>query len=130
MTVVSEYKIVGFDPDRAPKVQRMPCIDLFFELNEEAPKEWCEAFNTIIGKPQYPVKIDPALGRHIVTWVRQSGEIEKVLERLKVAVADANAAYDKKMNTVVMKVSEDGTRTAVSPAQAQLDDIVTGLNFD
>lgn len=129
MPTVSEYRIVGFDPDRAPKIQRMPCIDLLFELDEEAPKDWCEEFNTLIGKPTYPVKIDPSLGRHIVTWVRQPEEIAGVLELLKAGVRAANVSYDKKMNTVVMTTAEDGTKVAVSPAQAELDRVVAALDF-
>ncbi len=128
--MTTNFRIVGLDEDRPPAIQRMPCIDLFFELNEQAPKEWCALFSARSGKPRYPVKISPEDGLFVETWVRTSSEIESSLVSMKSMVASCNEAYDEIQNAKVpvVAVTEDGP--VISPEQTTLNNVVAGLTFD
>ena len=128
--MATNFHIVGLDETRPPAIQRMPCIDLFFELNEQAPKEWCDLFSSKIGKPRYPVKINPVDGLFVETWVRTSSEIESSLDSMKLMVAGCNAAYDELLiaKRKVVAVTDDGP--VISAEQVSLNKVVAGLIFD
>jgi len=128
--MTTNFRIVGLDETRPPAIQRMPCIDLFFELNEQAPKEWCDLFSSKTGKPRYPVKINPVDGLFVETWVRNSSEIESSLDAMKVMVSECNGAFDKMQaaRSNVVAVTEDGPE--ISPEQTALNQVVSRLVFD
>lgn len=130
MTITSNHRIIGFDPERPPKVETFPCIYLFFQLNEQAPPDWCEELARLVQKAAYPVEMDPEEGTIIRSWVRKPAEIEGQLEKLKVWVAEANAAYDRKVNAPEMVVTETGETVRISPEQQLLNEVVATLNFD
>lgn len=46
MTSFNEIKIIGFDTSRPPRVRKEAYIDLFYQLSEDAPEEWCEDFDS------------------------------------------------------------------------------------
>ena len=128
--MTTNFRIVGLDESRPPAIQRMPCIDLFFELNEQAPKEWCDLFSAKSGKPRYPVKINAEDGLFVETWVRNSSEIESSLEAIKAMVAGCNGAFDEMQaaQSKVVVVTEDGPE--ISPEQTALNQVVARLVFD
>ena len=45
MTQFNEIKIIGIDTNRPPRIRKEAYIDLFYQLSEDAPEEWCEDFN-------------------------------------------------------------------------------------
>ena len=126
----TEYKIIGIDEARPPKIQRQPCIDLVFELNETAPEDWCKQFQVVVGKTRYPITIDPVEGLFVETWVRKASEIAASLELIKSFVAKGNDAY----KAMVLRNSdapvEEGVVVELTPEQKQLNEIVSGLYFD
>ena len=128
--MTTNFRIVGLDETRPPVIQRMPCIDLFFELNERAPKDWCDLFSSRTGKPRYPVKISPEDGLFVETWVRNSSEIESALVSVKAMVAGCNGAYDEAQNSKVTAVAVTKDGPVISPEQTTLNTVVAGLTFD
>ena len=132
MDDLTELKIIGIDPTRPPKLQRMPCIDLVFELSAQAPPAWCEEFNMLMGKQPYTTRIDPKTGKYIETWVRQPEEIPRALERMKKGVQEVTetqlAATRARAQAEADRLNVPGTQ--VSEAQLALDSIVAALDFD
>lgn len=127
----TNYKVVGLDASRPPVIQPRPCIDLIFELNEEAPRAWCEEFQAGVGKQPFSITIDPDVGLHIETWVRTPAQIEKALETVKSLVLQANEAYLLRLKRERQLVdADDDVDIVVSPEQSRLDAVVAGLNFD
>ena len=129
MEGISDIKIIGFDETRPPALRKEPYINLYFKLSHEAPKQWCIDFNELVAKGAYPVKIEPANGLFIETWVRQANEIEAVLANLKEAVKNSTYNYISRIRS---KANADlpVEGAVVSEAQAQLNLIISGLNFD
>lgn len=119
MAITSNIKITGFDEMRPPQIQRQPCIDLIFKLDQEAPRLWSEEFNSLIGKQTYSIKIDPKGGKFIETWVRKSTEVSDVFDLLKESVQKCNRAYERRVNTVV--ATTDDVKVVVSPEQQELN---------
>ena len=133
MEGISDIKIVGIDPKRPPAIQKIPCIDLVFALSHKAPRDWCEAFNVLMGKQTYSVKIDPAVGLFIETWVRKPAEIEKTLTILKKGVVDCSDQYIANLEAKARaRLGQSTTRAAAgpSPEQLELDAVIAGLRFD
>ncbi len=124
------YKIVGLDDARPPKIQVTPCIDLYFELNDEAPAAWCYLFQSITGRRRYPIKIDPETGLHVETWVRKPNEIAAALDTIKKIVEDTNMAYTKVLEEERMKAAVKEEVAAVSEEQLELNRVVALLDFD
>ena len=72
MEGISDIRISGIDEMRPPRIRKEPYINLYFKLIHKAPKDWCEDFNHLVAKGDYPVKIEPNTGLFIETWVRSS----------------------------------------------------------
>jgi hypothetical protein len=94
MAEVTNIKIIGFDEERPPMIQTRPCVDLVFQLDQEAPPEWCKCFSEVTGKTRYPISINPEEGIFIETWVKKPEEIEGSLASVKKFVAATNVNYD------------------------------------
>ena len=128
---VTQYKVVGVDESRPPLIQPRPCIDLVFQLNEEAPRAWCEEFQAITGKQPFSITLDPEIGLHIETWVRKPEQVAQSLDNVKSLVALANEAYMKRLTRESqVVVSSDDSEVVISPAQKALNDVVAGLVFE
>lgn len=127
---ILEYKVIGLDADRPPMVQTRPCIDLIFQLNEAAPRAWCDAFQACVGKQQFTFKIDPEIGLHIETWVRTPDQIAKSLETTKLLVVRANEAYVKRLKAESQIVDTSDETVVVTQEQRALNDVVRQLVFD
>jgi hypothetical protein len=130
MEGISDIKISGIDEMRPPRIRKEPYINLFFKLIHKAPRDWCDHFNHLVAKREYPVKINPNGGLFIETWVRKPDEIEPALAGLKEAVSQCNQEYISRVlaeanSAAAMQDNPDGTGE-----QAKLNRIVAGLNFD
>lgn len=130
MVETTNIKVIGFDEERPPMIQTRPCVDLIFQLDQEAPPEWCKCFPDVCGKTQYPIAIDPEVGLFIETWVRKPNEIEGMLASVKKFVAACNMAYDELLRKRRMVVQVDSPDVVVSPEQLALNHIVSQLSFD
>ncbi|MDT8403408.1 hypothetical protein [Sulfuriflexus sp.] len=130
MEGISDIKISGIDETRPPRIRKEPYINLFFKLIHQAPKDWCEDFNRLVLKGEYPIKIDPSKGLCIETWVRKPEEIEKALEGLKVAVDSCNNAYIARIQAMANTAADVGDNSEESGEQGNLNRIVAGLNFE
>lgn len=129
MDIVS-YKVIGMDEERPPLIQRRPCIDLYFELNEAAPKAWCEEFHASVGKQQFPIKIDQDIGLHVETWVRTPDQIAPLLATIKAIVQRSNEAYLKRLKAESQIIDTDDETVVLSPEQLALNQLVSQLVFE
>ena len=125
MPVVSNIKLKGFDPARPPRIGEKPYIDLCLELDQQAPRIWCAEFVTLVGKPKYAIRIDPAKGLFIEAWVRKTDEISAVISSIKDIVLATNRAYERRVNVV----APEAEKVTISPEQQALDNVISALVF-
>ena len=130
MEGISDIRICGFDEMRPPRIIKKPYINLFFKLIHQAPKDWCEDFNQLVSKGEYPVKINPAAGLIIETWVRKPDEISNSLEKLKEAVITCSQEYIAKIDASLKATTDAQDTPDDDGEQGRLNKIVAGLNFD
>ncbi len=131
MEGISDIKIIGLDEYRPPKILKEPYINLFFKLSHKAPKQWCEDFNILIGKRKYPVKINPATGLFIETWVRLPAEIKATLDDIKKVITACNDAYIARIEAEALAVNKANadSKDSAGVAQAELNRIIEALDF-
>ena len=130
MEGISDIKISSIDEMRPPRILKEPYINLFFKLTHKAPKKWCDDFNHLVAKSEYPAKIEPATGLFIETWVRKPEEIERALEGLKRAVSTCKEEYIARIHAEANAAAEMGDALKESGEQVRLNKIIAGLNFD
>ena len=130
MEGISDIKISGIDEMRPPRIRKEPYINLFFKLIHKAPKGWCEQFNSLVARQEYPAKIDPAAGLFIETWVRKPDEIEPALAGLKKAVSQCNQEYIARILAEANSAADMQGNPNETGEQRKLNRIVAGLNFD
>ena len=130
MEGISDIKISGIDEMRPPRIRKEPYINLFFKLAHKAPKRWCEDFNHLVAKAEYPAKIEPDTGLFIETWVRKPEEIEKALDGLKTAVKRCRDDYIARIVAEADSAAEMGDVLEDSGEQGRLNRIIAGLNYD
>jgi hypothetical protein len=130
MEGISDIKIIGIDEMRPPRIRKEPYINLFFKLIHKAPKDWCDNFNHLVAKREYPVKIDPASGLFIETWVRKPEEIERALNGLKKAVSECNQEYIARVLNEANAAAEMGDNLADTGEQGNLNRIIASLNYN
>ena len=129
MEGISDIKISGIDEMRPPRIRKEPYINLFFKLIHKAPSDWCDHFNHLVAKREYPVKIDPAAGLFIETWVRKPDEIEPALEGLKKAVSQCNQDYIARSLAEANGAAATQEKLGDTGEQGNLNRIVAGLDF-
>lgn len=130
MEGISNIRISCIDETRPPRILKEPYINLFFKLSHKAPKKWCEDFNHLVAKSEYPVKIDPAIGLFIETWVRKPEEIEKALQGLKRAVSTCKEEYIARIHAEANASMTMSNNADESGEQGRLNKIIAGLDFD
>ena len=130
MDGISDIRISSIDEMRPPRILKEPYINLYFKLTHKAPKKWCEDFNHLVAKGDYPVKIEPTTGLFIETWVRKPDEIEKAFEGLKRAVSICKEEYIANILAEANAAAEMSGAPEDSKEQARLNKIIAGLNFD
>lgn len=130
MEGISDIRISGIDEMRPPRIRKEPYINLFFKLIHKAPRDWCDQFNHLVAKREYPVKIDPSAGLFIETWVRKPDEIELALSGLKKAVSQCNQEYIARILAEANSAADMQGNPNETGEQRKLNRIVAGLNFD
>ena len=131
MTAFNEIKVIGIDANRPPRVRKEPYIDLFYQLSEDAPEEWCEDFSGF-GRQLNPMaKIDKATRGFISTYVNDMNVIPAHFKQLKEAVADCNSQYLEKLRQKEAALARDGANLKEQGGQQlRLNEIVASLDFD
>jgi hypothetical protein len=130
MDGISDIKIIGIDEMRPPRIRKEPYINLFFKLIHKVPKDWCEHFNHLVAKSNYPVKIEASIGLFIETWVRKPEEIESTLDGLKKAITVCNQEYIARVLAEANAAADMGDSPADEGEQGALNRIIAGLNYD
>ena len=132
MEGISNIKIIGFDDNRPPLIQKAPYIDLFFKLTHQAPKDWCDDFNQLVSKKKYSAKIIPATGLFIEAWVRKPDEIKELLAELKKIVITCSEEYIANINAAIEAASNanSNSKPGDEGEQGRLNKIVAALDFD
>ena len=130
MDGISDIKIIGIDEMRPPRIRKEPYINLFFKLIHKVPKDWCEHFNHLVAKSNYPVKIEASIGLFIETWVRKPEEIESTLDGLKKAITVCNQEYIARVLVEANAAADMGDSPADEGEQGALNRIIAGLNYD
>lgn len=130
MAMFNEIKISGFDPDRPPRVRKESYIDLFYQLSEEAPEEWCDDFETF-GRHLNPrAKVDRATRGFINSYVNDMSVIPKNLEQLKLAVFECNTQYIEKLKQRAQDMARESQNLKDQGGlQFKLNEIIESLDF-
>ena len=132
MEGISDIKIIGFDDNRPPLIQKEPYIDLFFKLTHKAPKEWCDDFNQLAAKKKYSAKITPTKGLFIDAWVRKPEEIKGLLVELKKIIETCSEDYIDNINAAMRAASNasSDSKKGDEGEQGRLNKIVAALDFE
>jgi hypothetical protein len=131
MTSFNAIKITGIDASRPPRIRKESYVDLFYQLSEDAPEDWCEAFNAF-GRHVNPMaKVDAANCSIINTYVNDIDAIPAHFEQIKQAVADCNAQHLEKLKQREMEMARDNADLQEQGgAQFKLNQIIASLDFD
>ena len=129
MNNISDLKIKGLDPNRMPSLKNSKYVDVIFELNEVAPKDWCADLNLKFSKNKDNAKINADERKYVETWVRNINDIPKILEVIKQQIVDCNNNYieQKRQDELAWQKTE---RTKSDSRSDELDRILESLNFD
>lgn len=130
MEGISDIRIIGIDEMRAPRIRKEPYINLYFRLSHKAPTRWCDDFNTLVSRRNYPVKIDPEEGLFIDTWVRKPEEIAPLLEALKEALVRCTEEFVARFDAETKAANEQGATPEDVGPQGELNRIIAALKFD
>jgi len=130
MEGISDIKMVGIDQQRPPQIRKEPYIELFFKLNHEAPKRWCEEFNHLMGHEKYSIKIDPKVGLFIETWVRKPEEVESLFNDIKANIKICTESYIKKIHAEQNAESDLSFSQQEQGEQGRLNRIIANLDFE
>ena len=129
MSDINDLKIKGLDSNRKPNLKNKKYVDVIFELNQKAPKDWCADLNLLFSKVKHNAKIDPDEGLFVETWVRVINDIPKILEAIKQQIVICNSNYieQKRQEELAWQKSENAKSDNRSD---ELDRILENLNFD
>ena len=131
MKTISDINIIGIDTTRPPIIRKEPYIDLFFELSHQAPTDWCKDLNSLFGLNPLTKnsKISENEGLFIITWVRAPEEITALVLQLKRTITECSLQYIERIQLAAQQPTDTNT-PAVSAEQANLNKIISSLNFD
>ena len=130
MKEIQNLKIIGVDPTRPPIIRKEPYIELYFQLNHDAPKDWLREFNELVSNGPYPIKIKPDQPKIIETWVRSSSEIEDAFKHIKSSVAECIASYQARLLSKLNEQQAAQSGIVLSTEQIALNAIIANLPFD
>ncbi|MBT8113465.1 MAG: hypothetical protein KJO81_05180 [Gammaproteobacteria bacterium] len=129
MSDINNIKIKGLDPNRMPSLKNKKYVDIIFELNKKAPKDWCADLNLLFSKNKQNVKIKPDEGVFVETWVRVINDIPNLLELIKQHIAICNSNYIEQ-NSQEALVWQQFESTKSNSRSDELDRILENLNYD
>ncbi len=129
MNNISNLKIKGLDPNRKPSLKNKKYVDVIFELNQKAPKDWCADFNLLFSKDKLNAKINPDEGLYVETWVRNINDIPKELELIKqlIIICNNNYVEQKHQEALAWQKSESNNTTSRND---ELEKILASLSYD
>jgi len=87
---IENIKIKGLDPNRRPSLKNKKYIDVFYELSQKVPRDWCGDFNLAFSKTALNAKISPDDCLYIETWVRDISHIQIELDQIKETIKVIN----------------------------------------
>ncbi len=126
---INDIKIKGLDPNRKPNLKNKKYVDVIFELNQKAPKDWCADLNLLLSRNKHNAKINPNEGAFVETWVRVINDIPDLLEIIKqnIVICNSNYIEQKRQEELAWQKSENTKSNSLSD---ELDRILENLNFD
>ena len=129
MSGIENIKIKRLDPNRRPSLKNKKYIDVFYELSQKAPRDWCGDFNLLFSKSSLNVKINPDEGLYVETWVKDLTHIQNELDQIKEFIKSCNKSYiDQKLKeAAAIQRTESIQGDSKSDA---LDKMLDLLNFD
>ena len=131
MSSIEDLKIVGFDADRLPRMRKEAYIDLFFQLSEKAPADWCEKFNSLGRQMTPPPKIDVNKGEFIDSYVKSMDQIPTHFGAVKKTIQECTKHYLEKIRQQqIAQAASNSAMQGESGEQLRLNKIVESLDFD
>ena len=131
MSDITDIKVIGFDNDRPPRVRKEAYIDLYFQLSQKAPMDWCEDFNALGRKVNPSPKIDKNKGLHIETYVNNMNLIAQQLASVKKLLLECNQQYQQKIDEKArILAASNASLQGQDGEQSKLNQIVEALSFD
>ena len=131
MSDIKDIKVIGFDNDRPPRVRKEAYIDLYFQLSQKAPLDWCEDFNALGRKVNPSPKIDKNKGLHIETYVNNMNLIAQQLASVKKLLLECNQQYQQKIDEKArILAASNASLQGQDGEQFKLNQIVEALSFD
>ena len=129
MSGIENIRIKGLDENRRPSLKNKKYIDVFYELSQKVPRDWCADFNLAFSKHALNAKISPEDCLFIETWVRDISHIQVELDQIKEIIKTVNKNYieQKRKEAAALMRSEKIQGDSKSEA---LDKALEHLNFD
>ena len=117
------------DANRRPSLKNKKYIDVFYELSQKVPRDWCADFNLAFSKHALNAKISPEDCLYIETWVRDISHIQIELDQIKEIIKTINKNYiDQKIKeAAALQRAENIQGDSNSEA---LEKVLDLLNFD
>ncbi|MDH5355927.1 MAG: hypothetical protein OEY09_15905 [Gammaproteobacteria bacterium] len=131
MTQFNETKIKGIDANRPPRIRKEAYIDLFYQLSEDAPEEWCEDFSNFGRRINPLAKIEKGSRCFIGTYVNDMDSIPAHFKQIKQAVMDCNTQYLEKIRQrELVLVKDNAASQEQGGLQFKLNQIIASLDFE
>jgi predicted DNA-binding helix-hairpin-helix protein len=131
MTDIKQIKIIGIDEERPPMLRKEGYIDLYFKLSVKAPEDWCDEYNKLGNRLTPRVKINPAVGLIIETYVHDVNQIQAHLDRIKEQIkACTTDCLEKVRQKQLALAAKSAAQLGVGSKQDELNVIIAGLNYD
>ena len=131
MSDIKDIRIIGFDQDRPPRVRKEAYIDLFFQLSQKAPLDWCEDFNALGRKVNPSPKINKDKGVHIETYVNNMNLIAQQLASVKALLLECSQQYQHKADEKArVLAASNASLQGQDGEQLKLNKIVDEISFD
>ena len=133
---ISDIRIIGFDKNRPPQVRKENYIDLFFQLSQQAPAEWCEQFNKLGNQLEPTVKVNKSDGIILETWIRDMNLIQVHMDKIKEKITLCTQQMlqnikQKELDALAKNTSiqgQDGEQNKLNLIVASLDYGIKWLN--
>ena len=131
MTLATEIRITGIDANRPPRIRKEAYIDLYYQLSEAAPEEWCEDFNALGRQVNPQAKIDKDEPGFVSTYVNDMEAIPGHFRQIKQAMADCNRQYLEKISQRQAALARDNASLQEQGGQQfRLNEIIAALDFE
>lgn len=106
-------------------------IDLYFQLSQKVPLDWCEDFNALGRRMDPSPKIDKNKGEFIESYVNNMNLIAGHLADIKLALLECNRAYQAKIDAKALALAASNANLQGQDGeQFKLNQIIAALDFD